>query len=294
MDTPLRAALRAHRSLSIIGMGKNAGKTTVLNRLIGLMWDDPRVLALTSIGRDGESTDIVTGTEKPGIWVREGTLIATAVDMLRLGDVTPEILDTTGVYTPVGEVVILRALSDGHVQLAGPSIGEQLTAVAQQLYAHGTDIVLMDGAISRRSLAAPAVSEATILCAGASYSPDMEKVVADTAYACALLMLPQSEGESGRRHVIEGAVTDALLAKLDPRAGDEITVLDGSRLLMGRAVFERLAARGVRFTVRNPVRLCCVCVNPYAGGGADFDGALFLRRMAEAVPVPVINVKERP
>ena len=35
-------------------------------------------LGLTSIGRDGESTDVVTGTEKPGIFVREGTLIATA------------------------------------------------------------------------------------------------------------------------------------------------------------------------------------------------------------------------
>ena len=62
------------------------------------------VLGLTSIGRDGESTDIVTGTEKPGIFVREGTLIATAKDMLRLGDITKEILMTTGIPTPLGEV----------------------------------------------------------------------------------------------------------------------------------------------------------------------------------------------
>lgn len=42
-------------------------------------------LGLTSIGRDGESTDVVTGTEKPGIFVREGTLIATARDMAAAG-----------------------------------------------------------------------------------------------------------------------------------------------------------------------------------------------------------------
>ena len=35
-----------------------------------------QVLGLTSIGRDGESTDVVTGTEKPSIFVPAGTLIA--------------------------------------------------------------------------------------------------------------------------------------------------------------------------------------------------------------------------
>ena len=37
----------------------------------------------------------------------EGTLIATAKDMLRLGDITLEVLMTTGIPTPVGEVVIV-------------------------------------------------------------------------------------------------------------------------------------------------------------------------------------------
>ncbi len=74
---------------------------------------------------------MVTGTEKPGIFVREGTLIATARDMLRLGDVTQEILVTTGIPTPLGEVVILRARSAGNVQLAGPSITSQLREVSR-------------------------------------------------------------------------------------------------------------------------------------------------------------------
>ena len=71
------------KTLSIVGMCKNAGKTTVLNRLLSLKANG-EVWGLTSIGRDGESTDVVTGTEKPGIFVPQGTLIATAKDMLRL------------------------------------------------------------------------------------------------------------------------------------------------------------------------------------------------------------------
>ena len=113
--------LRQVQSMSIVGMCKNAGKTTMLNWLLAHTGRQ-QVLGLTSIGRDGESTDVVTGTEKPSIFVPAGTLIATAKDMLRLGDVTQEILVTTGIPTPLGEVIIMRARSDGYVQLAAGSI----------------------------------------------------------------------------------------------------------------------------------------------------------------------------
>lgn len=292
-NNPLRAALDSYRTLSIVGMGKNAGKTTVLNRLLTLAGEGSLVLALTSIGRDGEAEDIVTGTKKPSIWVRAGTLIATAADMLRKGDVTPEILCVTDLRTPLGEVVVIRALSDGYVQLAGPSIIGQMERLVAELLALGADRVLIDGAVHRKSPAAPMVSEATILCAGASQGPDMEAVVRDTAHACRVLTLPGTDGAHARRHLLPGAATDAVLGGLRPKAGDEITIRDSSRMLATREVFERLSAQGIRFTVEHPATLCCVCVNPYSVSGPDFDAAQFRDRMARAVPVPVLNVGER-
>ena len=65
------------RTLSLAGTCKNAGKTTVLGTLIGPPAQSAG-LALTSIGRDGESRDIVTDTPKPPIYVGRGALIATA------------------------------------------------------------------------------------------------------------------------------------------------------------------------------------------------------------------------
>ena len=292
MRSPLETALLDHASLSILGMCKNAGKTTVLNRLIALLQNDPRTLALTSIGRDGEAVDVVTGTEKPGIWARAGTLVATAADMLRYCDTTREILHTTGVGTPLGEVVVFRALSDGFVQLAGPSTREQLATLSKTLRDLGAGIVLIDGAISRKSLGAPSVSEAVILCTGASYHKDMETVIRDTAYACELLTLPTSGGDHARRHVLPGAATDAVVNSLKLIPGDELTVADPSRVLMSRPLFERLRARGVRFTVQSAAKLCCVCVNPVSATGLSFDAALFQKRMAAALPVPVLNVRE--
>lgn len=98
----LKEYIQSVRSLSIIGMCKNAGKTTVLNKLIAELNESRVRLGLTSIGRDGESTDLVTRTAKPGIYVYEGTLVATAVDMFRLSDITREIIYSTGWPTPWG------------------------------------------------------------------------------------------------------------------------------------------------------------------------------------------------
>ncbi len=185
--------LTQYSSVSIIGMCKNAGKTTALNRIIHEFIDDAGTLALTSIGRDGESSDLVTKTPKPRIYIYEGTIIATAQAAIQLGDITREILDTTGIMTPMGEVVILRALSDGYVQIAGPSTVEGLIRTSARMRDFGAERTIIDGAISRKSLSTPELCQSVILCTGASYASDMNKVVKDTAFTARLLSTQKTE-----------------------------------------------------------------------------------------------------
>ena len=192
MSSNLIQQLQSVRSMSIVGMCKNAGKTTMLNWLLAHSGRG-RVLGLTSIGRDGESTDVVTGTEKPSIFVPAGTLIATAKDMLWLGDVTKEILVSTGIPTPLGEVIIMRARSDGYVQLAGPSITTQLKSVSQTFFDLGAEQSIIDGALGRKSLGARQVAEGIVLCTGASYHMRMEKVIADTVSIYRIMNLPKAQ-----------------------------------------------------------------------------------------------------
>lgn len=73
-------------SVSLIGMCKNAGKTTTLNQLIAELKRNGVSFGATSVGRDGESTDLVTNTVKPGIFVYKGTIVATAADLLKYCD----------------------------------------------------------------------------------------------------------------------------------------------------------------------------------------------------------------
>lgn len=321
------------RSISVIGMCKNAGKTTVFNVLVRELGQNGRTLALSSIGRDGESEDIVTRTHKPGIYIYAGTLVATAENLLKRCDITREILHVTPYNTPMGAVVLLRAKSDGKVELAGPSITAQMRALKDEFYRFGADIVLIDGAVSRKTLSAPAVSEAAILCTGASYSANMETTLDDTAHVARLLTLPvqtawtdeemdmpfkkaalkRGDGsvcllgeneafsdaykrENARHVYVKGAVTDALLkpvldAGLDFN-GASLSVEDGTKLLLSRALLERLFARGARLSVRLGTRLLAVTVNPFSAYGGHYPAREFLARMKERVSSPVFDVGE--
>lgn len=307
MSSNLIQQLQSVRSMSIVGMCKNAGKTTMLNWLLAHSGRG-RVLGLTSIGRDGESTDVVTGTEKPSIFVPAGTLIATARDMLWLGDVTKEILVSTGIPTPLGEVIIMRARSDGYVQLAGPSITTQLKSVSQTFFDLGAEQSIIDGALGRKSLGARQVAEGIVLCTGASYHMRMEKVIADTVSIYRIMNLPKAqtvpaapEGtleqclkEQGEA-LVTGALTDSMVLPL-LRAGvlrkNRLVVADPSKVLLSPDTLDKMQLREVRLEMAEAARTLCITVNPVSAYGWKFDKDEFRARLQEAVDVPVINVKE--
>jgi len=317
--------------VTVIGLCKNAGKTTVLRQLLTEFEKEP--LALTSIGRDGESTDLVTGTEKPSLYVKSGTLFATAHGMLPLCDCTCAVEALTGITTPLGEVAVFRALSDGFVQLAGPSAVGQLPAVTQLFFELGASRVLVDGAAGRKSLAGAGVSGCTILCAGASFDHDMETVVAETAHICALFRLqppssPQLQtalnNTSDRFALFSpeempipletdpsgiplwqklprtpcalwmgGAVTDTMLKALTQR-GAPITLIteNPTHILAGRTQTAAFLQAGCTLAVRQPLHLAAVCANPRSAYGWHFPADRFSRALNAAISLPVVNVLE--
>lgn len=183
-----------YKSISIIGTAKNVGKTTTLNYMINIAKNKYK-LGLTSIGRDGESKDSIFSTPKPRIYVEKGTIIATAKQCIFNSDITKEILVATNLKTPLGEILIIRSLSDGFVELAGPSKNADLLKIKKILFDLNCDLVIVDGAVNRKSYAAPIVTDATILATGAAFSHDIEKVVDHTSYLVKLLSLKAEQNQ---------------------------------------------------------------------------------------------------
>lgn len=179
--------------MSIIGMAKNAGKTVTLNHLLELASLKRIVLGLTSIGRDGENQDLISATAKPPIYVYRGTLIATAASLLDTCTARLEILKSTNIHTAMGKIIIAKVKFDGYVQLAGPATTADTAKVKNWLNQYGATLVLVDGALDRRSTAAPSVTDATILATGAAVDRDIKKVVAQTVHRLTLFNLSIAE-----------------------------------------------------------------------------------------------------
>jgi len=186
--------VKLHKIVSIIGLAKNVSKTTTLNYLIKNLKGRYR-LGLTSIGRDGEKYDVITQLPKPRIFIEKGTYVATAKECFENSKIPMELMKNTRITTPLGEVLILKALGSGLIELAGPSINTYLYKICLDLKNLGCDIILVDGAFDRRSYATPIITDATILSTGASVSRSMQEVINLTTHTIKLLTLENEKNE---------------------------------------------------------------------------------------------------
>jgi len=203
-----------YKTVSIVGMAKNAGKTVALNQLIIEAMEEEVVIGLTSIGRDGERQDVVTFTEKPMIYLPEGSLIATAETTFNLSEARMEILEVTDFNTSMGKVIIGRVIASGYVQIAGPCTNEDIKNVTDRMHLHGANVVVVDGALDRVSSASPAITEATLLSTGAVVSRDMDKVIDQTLHQVNLFRL-KPVMDSVIREMLEGIFIERKIAVID-------------------------------------------------------------------------------
>ncbi|MHA1992317.1 MAG: lysine 5,6-aminomutase reactivase subunit KamB [Candidatus Hodarchaeales archaeon] len=187
--------IKTPKVVSIIGLAKNVSKTTTLNYIIRNI-GEKYVLGLTSIGRDGEKYDVITDLPKPQIYVKKGTYVVTANQCFEESRIKFEVIRSTGFNTPLGEVLILKAKGEGYIELAGPSINNQLKKICVELKNLGCDLILVDGAFDRRSYSTPLISDATIISTGASVSRNMKEVIDLTLHTINLLNLEQELDEN--------------------------------------------------------------------------------------------------
>ena len=237
LDLFKRISANSTSSLSVTGMAKNCGKTTVLNYLIREGAAAQLVLGITSAGRDGEKIDIVTGLPKPAIYVPQGSLVVTAAETLQQngheyrcergcecdGDGGCEcngggcgddgggdyadiaLLLQTDFMTPLGPLVLGRVRRAGKIEIIGGNRFQTAQAAIELLQQNGASLTLVDGAANRVFLAAPALVEAVVLATGAAVHPSLDKVLDETAFALEVWKLPQTESAA----VLKAVAADA-------------------------------------------------------------------------------------
>jgi hypothetical protein len=182
------------RRLALVGLAKNTGKTVALATLLRELEAANRRVGVTSVGRDGEARDVIDRRiEKPRIDLAAGSFVATTDGLLSASGLPHELLEQTGVRTPLGQVLIARLESPGAIEVAGPSAAEDVRAVCDAMLSHGAERVLIDGAIDRRAASSPAVADGLVIATGAILSEDVAEVVAQTKDAVETIRLPALE-----------------------------------------------------------------------------------------------------
>ncbi|HEX3910522.1 MAG TPA: hypothetical protein VHW67_07475 [Solirubrobacteraceae bacterium] len=323
--TRLSELLADTRTLALVGLAKNTGKTETLAALLREHAAAGRPVGVTSIGRDGEEHDVIDARiEKPRVLLQTGDLVATTGALLRSSGVAHERLSKTGVRTPLGEVVLARMSQPGAVEVAGPSSAADLRAIGEEMLALGAEQALLDGAIDRRAASSPAVADGLVMATGAILGEDIEDVVRTTSDAVDLVRLPVASEDRervtlGRRLVlnaepaeiaallrehpesssfgVEGALgerfLEGLLAARSERAGRELQLVagDATKVFLTRRGPRWYARQGIAIEVLRPIALKAITVNPLAPQSHRFDSRMLRGLIGEAVAnVPILDV----
>lgn len=118
-----------------------------MNYFIEEAMDEGLIIGVTSTGRDGETTDLVTQTEKPKVYLYTGTLVSVPTKLYEMADAGLEILEMTNYRTPLGSLLLCKVVESGNVQIAGPINTKEHKELYEKMMDLGAELILIDGAI---------------------------------------------------------------------------------------------------------------------------------------------------
>lgn len=297
--------LAPYRTVAVVGLAKNAGKTTVINHLIERM-DGP--VGLVSLGLDGEARDQLTGLPKPRVRPRPDTLVASTTRLVDERTVRARL----GFRTAVGEVVITEPEPGEPVVVSGPARLDELDRTVEALFREGARRVVLEGALGRLGSAAPGRAEGVVLAAGVSLANGRDDAALRLRLAIDALALPVSaepvaitvqhaagyEAETAARVAaagsaeLQGALTGPLLERLMRDGARALLVApDATHVLCRPQQLARARRAGIDVAVRQPLAIAAVTSNPFHPDAEFTSGEAFaMARDGAAGRWPVYDV----
>ena len=178
---------KRYQKTAIVGICKNAGKTTVLNAIMqshNLAW------GLITTGRDGEAEDVIYKTPKPRVQIPRGSLFCVDSACLDALGTSISIREKTIWQSGGKRLWIAKAESDLESEIGGPQNTVAQIAMANRLLHWGAEKVLIDGSLDRKSIALSDSVQAVVLAIGASFG-SVETIVQELTRLLSLASLPR-------------------------------------------------------------------------------------------------------
>lgn len=231
----LEAGTFSGRTTFVTGPEKGCGKTSLLNRALGLLREAGERPAFLGVGFDGEGRDALSASRAPRIACRAGEVFMSAERYLRGSAASPEILEVLPGASALGRLAVARATRDGEAVLVGPERNEllawALSRVAEEGWARS---VLVDGAINRITQVAAFPGARFVFSLRVSPA-ELERQVARLRLMHRLAGLPRAgagdEGLEAPVHRVSGPLTRETAA-LVPEGAATVVVEDFTKIFL--------------------------------------------------------------
>jgi hypothetical protein len=272
-------------SVVVVGTGKNVGKTVVARAIVDAAYDRGLRVGVASVGRDGEEFDVIDGRAKPRMFLRSGTVVATARDVLPRSPAS-EILEVSDVVTAVGVLLFGRVRAPQNFEIVGAPTAAGVRTTIEKFREFGCEFVVVDGAIDRLAALAGG-DDAVVAVSAAGEGKTHEEAIDDLRSLTSRLRVPKFDPRKPSLR-IEGAFGEQRAAELmKAREARQIVVRDPTQItLSGKSwlqTSERLLVRCER-----PLNVVAVCVASL--GDPDADPLSLVRDAARTTGLPAFDV----
>jgi hypothetical protein len=178
---------------AIIGLSKNVGKTTFLNRYLNEIKDNNDFL-LSSIGWDGELVDHIFGIPKPPIKVYKNNYVATYQKLINNSFKELFLTDVENFF--LGKLGVYKCINDDYVQIAGPSSSKEIEIFLNSIIKNNFNIsrIILDGAADRRYILS--FADNVILITGPTFCSDYNILIKATLAFIKLFFLPIANNDN--------------------------------------------------------------------------------------------------
>jgi hypothetical protein len=265
------------RSIFVVGIGRDVGKTTALRAVYEAAFDAYSSIGLASCG--------IGSSRKPRLWLKPQTVFVTARDVLPK---TPavEIVRLSPLRTAGSALLYARVATGGFYELAGPPTASGVREVVDDLCAL-TEFVIIDGAVDRVAALAGAQGAIVVAC-GAAAAKTMPEAVDEIAALVTRLGTPRYNPDEPAIY-LDGALTAAAAAEfIAARERRQIVVTDPTQIaLSGKGGSRALAQLRVR--CRRPLRVIAATIASLADD-RSFEPRAFARAVADATGLPAFDV----
>lgn len=147
--------------VAVIGISKNAGKTTLLNWLLENA--EHSLLGVITTGRDGEDIDLVTNESKPKVHLPVDTIFSTFAEEIERHAAHLEVLEKLPHKAGGRTLWLARTKRPLQVEIVGPASVESQISLAKKILSFGAKQVFIDGSLDRKAISLQEKVDALVL-----------------------------------------------------------------------------------------------------------------------------------